>query len=216
MAKKKANSPTSDKDDLLHFLRRVNRPYSATDMCTHLQGKYTKTTIGKALEKLIDQDLVVSKTFGKAVIYTIKQEKTSEGEENDLTLSKELETATEKVEQLRSENRQRQQKLAKLKSLPKTDDAKTQLDQILASNTTMQQQLEDIKAKGIVQILPEERKRVDQLLLSYRKLWSQRRKLFREILGAMMENMPLKKAELLEEIDFQDDPIPFEQDPLAL
>jgi hypothetical protein len=42
-------------------------------MCTHLQGKYTKTSIGKALEKLIDQDMIVSKTFGKAVIYTVKQ-----------------------------------------------------------------------------------------------------------------------------------------------
>ncbi|SAM09414.1 hypothetical protein [Absidia glauca] len=215
MAKKKADTSSSDKDDLLQFLRRVNRPYSATDMCTHLQGKYTKTSIGKALEKLIDQDMIVSKTFGKAVIYTVKQEKTTDVGD-DQALAKELETTTERLQTLRGENRQRQQRLAKLKSVPKTDDAKTQLEQTLAANASMQQQIAEFEQKGIVQISAEERQRVDRLLGSHRKLWSQRRRLFKDILGAMMENMPLKKSELLEEIDFQDDPVPFEQDPLAL
>ncbi|CAO3595595.1 unnamed protein product [Absidia cylindrospora] len=183
-------------------------------MCTHLQGKYTKATLGKALDKLIHQDLVVSKTFGKSVIYTIKQEKPTE-EEDDQSLDKELSSTSEKLDQLKEENRRRQQALAKLKSLPKTDDAKTQLEDITTSMVSMKQQLDEFKSKGIVQISPEERQRIDKELTSTRKLWSQRRKLFKEILGAMMENMPLKKDEFLEEIDFQDDPIPFEKDPLA-
>ncbi|ORZ21977.1 Tat binding protein 1-interacting protein-domain-containing protein [Absidia repens] len=214
MAKKKSDSSSSEKGDLLHFLRKVNRPYSANDMCTHLQGRYTKTTLSKALDKLIDQDLVVSKTFGKSVIYTIKQENPTE-EEDDQSLDKEISSTTEKLDQLKEENRRRQQALAKLKSLPKTDDAKTQLEGIRTSMLSLKQQLDEFKSKGIVQISPEERQRIDKELTSNRKLWSQRRKLFKEILGAMMENMPLKKDELLEEIDFQDDPIPFEKDPLA-
>jgi ABC-type hemin transport system ATPase subunit len=67
--------------------------------------------------------------------------------------------------------------LAKLKSAPKTDDAKTQLEQTLASNASMQQQIAEFEQKGIVQISAEERQRVDRLLGSHRKLWSQRRRL---------------------------------------
>ncbi|KAI8086645.1 Tat binding protein 1-interacting protein-domain-containing protein [Halteromyces radiatus] len=214
MAKKKPSSSSStDNNDVLQFLRKVNRPYSATDLCNHLQGKYTKTTLGKTLDKLLDQELVVSKTFGKTVIYTIKQED-SPGDDGQ-AMKQERDRLTQQLDQLNNENRQRRQKLTQLKSTPKTQDAKTLLEETINLNTTMKSQLETFKEQGIVQISPESIQKINQDLVSHRKLWLQRRKLFKEILGAILENLPLKKNELLDEIDFQDDPIPYEQDPLA-
>lgn len=43
------------------------------DIFNNLHGKYQKTNIVKALERLVDQDEVVSKTYGKISIYVVKQ-----------------------------------------------------------------------------------------------------------------------------------------------
>ena len=87
-----ANSILDDKA-VLDYLRKVNRPYSAScvscsfwhgqtpltsfpllaDIFNNLHGKYQKPGIVKALERLTEQEVVASKTYGKMNIYTVKQ-----------------------------------------------------------------------------------------------------------------------------------------------
>lgn len=43
------------------------------DVFNNLKGKYQKSNIVKALDRLTEQEVVVSKTYGKMTIYSIKQ-----------------------------------------------------------------------------------------------------------------------------------------------
>lgn len=48
---------------------------SPADIHTNLNGALTKASVTKALDKLAEQDLAISKTYGKSVIYSIAQVK---------------------------------------------------------------------------------------------------------------------------------------------
>jgi hypothetical protein len=43
------------------------------DVHTNLNGTLTKASVTKALDKLADKQLAISKAYGKTVIYSIKQ-----------------------------------------------------------------------------------------------------------------------------------------------
>jgi 26S proteasome regulatory subunit (ATPase 3-interacting protein) len=71
-----------------------------------LHAKYTKGAIVKALEKLIEDQSVISKTYGKTIIYAVKQNT------NDIPSAAEIEeiersaaTLVEKNEELLDENK---------------------------------------------------------------------------------------------------------------
>jgi hypothetical protein len=48
---------------------------SPADVHTNLNGALTKASVTKALDKLAEQDLAISKVYGKSVIYSIAQVK---------------------------------------------------------------------------------------------------------------------------------------------
>lgn len=74
-----------------------NRPYAVTDIITNLHGVVGKTMAVRVLTSLSEQNLLVAKTYGKTIIYVIKQnvdtsEVTTDTSENEsVELAKELE-----------------------------------------------------------------------------------------------------------------------------
>ena len=71
-----------------------------------MHGKYTKGNIAKALEKLIEEEAVLGKVYGKSTIYTVKQAKQDDASaENTENISKFITEATEALNQMISENK---------------------------------------------------------------------------------------------------------------
>lgn len=58
---------------IFKYLKQTNRPYSVNDIILNLHKKYSKTVVQTALDTLVKDELVFSKTYGKQVIYCVKQ-----------------------------------------------------------------------------------------------------------------------------------------------
>jgi 26S proteasome regulatory subunit (ATPase 3-interacting protein) len=55
------------------YMKTQNRPYSATDIMSNLHNAISKANVIKALASLEQKGLMTSKTYGKQVVYVIKQ-----------------------------------------------------------------------------------------------------------------------------------------------
>ncbi|CAJ0765245.1 14810_t:CDS:2, partial [Entrophospora sp. SA101] len=58
---------------VMEYLRKQNRPYSATDVINNLRGAVTKTVAQKVLNSLVEKNEVNCKPYGKQSVYCIKQ-----------------------------------------------------------------------------------------------------------------------------------------------
>ncbi|KAI9494471.1 Tat binding protein 1-interacting protein-domain-containing protein [Zychaea mexicana] len=213
MVKKKASS-TEEDNAVLDYLRKVNRPYSATDVFNNLHGKYQKSNIVKALERLTDQEVVSQKTYGKTNIYSIKQSKEDiPSPEEAENINKQIEALSREMESVQGDNVKLQKNLKDLKAAPTTDKAKTLTTELIESNDKTQARIDSLKS-GTTLITDEEKRKIDAEYDKMRKEWRIRRKIFREIFNAITENMPGKPNDFKEELGIEDDPIPYEQDPL--
>lgn len=74
---------SKEKEAVLNYLEKVNRPYSANDILQNLQKEFGKAAIQKALDQLVIAKKVHEKTYGKQKVYSIvqKDDKTSDVQE---------------------------------------------------------------------------------------------------------------------------------------
>ncbi|KAI7874067.1 TBPIP-domain-containing protein [Lichtheimia hyalospora FSU 10163] len=212
MGKRKTTSPKSEEEDIVvrNYLRKVNRPYSAADVYNNLQGKYQKSSIVKALDRLTEQETVVSKAYGKMTIYSIKQDK------NDIQTPEQLEAMNINLEKLAKEfeivmqeNRHLSTTLRDITTTPLTEDAKEMTSKFIQENSAYRQRLEKIK-QGQTLVAPEERKQVDATFEQVRKEWRTRRKMFVDIFHTVSEHSADKPEELKEALGIEEDSIPYE------
>ncbi|KAI9314756.1 Tat binding protein 1-interacting protein-domain-containing protein [Dichotomocladium elegans] len=188
-------------------------PYSLeADIFNNLHGKQPKTDIVKALERLTEQDVVVSKLYGKMSIYSIKQ--ASEA------IQTEIDQLTKTLEEISQENLKLTQTLRTTTNTPTTQDARAMADKLQQENTIHKQRLQKLKA-GQELIDQEEKTKINKQFDAMRKEWRSRRKLvlsrekFRDIFDTITEHLPNKPSEFKDELGIEDDPIPYEKDPLS-
>ncbi|KAI7901116.1 Tat binding protein 1-interacting protein-domain-containing protein [Cokeromyces recurvatus] len=186
------------------------------DIFNNLHSKYSKGVITKVLDKLIEDDLVLSKTYGKSIIYSIKQDiENIPGQEEQELIDKSINEFTQKYEDLSMENKRLDQTLSDIKSTPTTSEARLLIEKLQKENELLKEKLYKLK-NGTVLISPEKRKRTNDEYESNRNLWKKRRAMFRDIFSAVTEHFPGKPNELKEELGIEDDPIPLEKDPLEI
>ncbi|CAO3702175.1 unnamed protein product [Rhizopus stolonifer] len=110
MAKKKPtvnNSSEDEEKDILEYMSRTNRPYSANDVFNNMHAKYSKPRIIKALDKLVEDGELMSKVYGKMTIYSTKQELVENEEREQIldTLSNEITQLSEELGEMKGENK---------------------------------------------------------------------------------------------------------------
>ncbi|OLL25354.1 Homologous-pairing protein 2 [Neolecta irregularis DAH-3] len=67
---------------VLEYLRKQNRPYSATDISCNLHNSVTKASAAKVLALLEKQGEIAVKTYGKQSVYVIKQDSNTSDKTN--------------------------------------------------------------------------------------------------------------------------------------
>ncbi|KAI8969084.1 Tat binding protein 1-interacting protein-domain-containing protein [Mycotypha africana] len=216
MPKKKTNA-TSNKEEesiILEYLTKTNRPYSATDIFNNLHATISKGNITKTLDKLIEDEVVVSKTYGKQVIYSVKQQTDNQPTPEEVeAIEKKTAELQEKYDALAQDNKKAEQVLSSIKHEPTTAEAKELVEKLKQQNQQLQEKLNNLKS-GTILIPPEKRKRANEDYERNRNLWKKRRGMFRDIFRTITEHYPGNPNQLKEEIGIEEDPIPFEQDPL--
>ncbi|KAI8989495.1 Tat binding protein 1-interacting protein-domain-containing protein [Pilobolus umbonatus] len=209
MSKKKGNNNSDNKDDeyvaISEYLKRVNRPYSATDIFNNLQGKYSKSIITKTLDLLVENSVVISKTYGKSVIYSVKQDLQNKEMESDMkSLEKKIDMLSKEYEDIVSQNKKLEHEISVLKTQPNSDEARIQLDTYIKENQQMEQRLKTLR--GEAKLIPvEKRKRVEKEFEYSKKMWKKRKAMFNDIYHAVTEHMPGDPKQLKHDLGIEED-----------
>ncbi|CAO3675095.1 unnamed protein product [Rhizopus stolonifer] len=226
MVKKKTAGSDSTKDEeVLKYMKKVNRPYSATDVFNNLHATCSKSHIVKALNNLVDDGDLISKTYGKSTIYSLKQDTVEENVGSN-TLGSEVNKLTEELNLLQNENKKLEEgncvhmtshsillETFKITNRISKEKAIESIKQFKEANQDLQERLDKLKS-GSVLIPPEKRKRTDKDFEYNRNAWKKRRRIFNTIFEAVTEHMPTKPNEFREKLGIEEDEIPFEIDPL--
>lgn len=70
-------TPQQSADLILDYLRKQNRPYSATDISANLKNRVTKAAATKLLKDLHERAEIDGKAAGKQIVYHAIQVSTS-------------------------------------------------------------------------------------------------------------------------------------------
>nr|OQO17822.1 hypothetical protein B0A51_14256 [Rachicladosporium sp. CCFEE 5018] len=74
---------------ILDYLRKTNRPYSATDISTNLKNRVTKTAAAKLLKDMHERSKIEGRAAGKQIVYHVIQQPPEEGAVEALNVTEE-------------------------------------------------------------------------------------------------------------------------------
>ncbi|KAL1922338.1 uncharacterized protein VTP21DRAFT_9877 [Calcarisporiella thermophila] len=219
MAKAKKPATAAKGDDaentVLEYLRKQNRPYSATDVFNNLHGAVAKTAIQKILNALNEKGEVSSKTYGKQTVYVISQDQFENPSQEDFDrMDGEIEELKKQIAEVKDQNKQLQSTLSGLNSSLTNDQIEERLKELAAENAKNEERLATLRS-GAKPISQEERERINKAFETNRQLWRSRKRLFNDIWSAVTEHFPGNPKELMEEIGIEQDPVDINEDPLA-
>lgn len=66
-------TPQEQATELLKYLRRHNRPYSANDISSNLKNKVTKAAAAKLLKDMQERGEIAGAQSGKQIVYHVLQ-----------------------------------------------------------------------------------------------------------------------------------------------
>ncbi|KAG0368948.1 hypothetical protein BGZ54_000752 [Gamsiella multidivaricata] len=92
---------------VLDYLVKQNRPYSTTDIVGNLHGAVTKIECQRAVNSLVEKDLVTAKLYGKQAIYVVRQDSIDAATPEELAaVDKQLAELQSKIAESKSRNKQ--------------------------------------------------------------------------------------------------------------
>lgn len=193
-------------DCVLKYMKRVNRPYGAADVCANLKGAISKPMTPKILAALADKGLLTQKAYGKTNIYLARQDELEDMPKEKLDqLTAELGSLSEQVKARTAECKALTQEVGKLRSTP-TDEGL--LDAIAGANEQVdgyETRLATLRT-GASPLSEEELAALDGEWTRWRAEWLRRRKIFQTIWYTLTEaNTPAEAVELEEELGIERD-----------
>ncbi|KAF9975089.1 PSMC3 interacting protein [Actinomortierella ambigua] len=189
---KKKKKKKKKKRDMV--VRMKQRP---TEIVSNLHNTIGKAEAQKALTSLVENGKVITKLYGKQAIYCVNQGNLTAATPQELAqMDQALSRLQNRLTELKADNRQLLSKLSATNSALPTDEVIRQAQALAAKNQENSTRLEQLRA-GTRLVSAEEKQKVLKEMELHRKLWIQRKRLFKDMFGAMTENMPGKPKELL-------------------
>ncbi|KAG0257011.1 PSMC3 interacting protein [Actinomortierella ambigua] len=204
----KEKKSTGAEKTILEYLTKQNRPYGVTEIASNLHNTIGKAELQKALASLVDLGKVVTKLYGKQAIYCVNQENLATATSQELAqMDQALSRLQNQLAELKADNKQLSSKLSSMNSALPTDEIIQRAQALAAKNQENSSRLEQLRT-GTQLVSASERQKVVKEMELHRKLWIQRRRLFKDMFGAMTENMPGRPKDLLEELGIEaNDPV---------
>ncbi|KAG0057475.1 PSMC3 interacting protein [Gryganskiella cystojenkinii] len=189
---------------VLDYLVKQNRPYSVTDIVTNLHSAVSKTECQRVVNNLVEKDLISSKLYGKQAIYVVRQDTIETASPEEMaTVDKESTQLQTRITELKSRNKQLTAELSAMNSSLTTDEISKKLALLTSKNEQSSKNLELLRS-GTQLVTAAEKQVVVKEMEYHRKIWKERRRLFKDMFAAVTENMPGEPKDLLEELDIDD------------
>jgi 26S proteasome regulatory subunit (ATPase 3-interacting protein) len=208
----KANKkPTSGKADderqtVLDYLRKTNRPYSVTDIFNNLHGVVGKTQVQKVLNQLAEAKEVQQKLYGKQSVYVITQDQFETPSSEELeNMDQQIEKLNTQISEVKELNNQSKAALNSLNSSLTTEQIHARLAELAAENQGYEERLTVLRS-GARKISVEDKQRIDTEYDAAVKIYKSRKRLFNDIFNAITENMESSPKTFRENIGVEEDP----------
>ncbi|XP_066302482.1 homologous-pairing protein 2 homolog [Branchiostoma lanceolatum] len=190
---------------VLEYLKKQNRPYSATDVFSNLHKEYGKTAVTRVLEELAQKGKIKEKVYGKQKVYCADQSVFPEVKDTDMkAMDQQVVELTDKVRNTQAACKGREAELRDLTSSITTQEAKAQLAEFTKKCCQYQEKLDKLKSGGKT-ITKEEKEKVYKEHEAMVKQWRKRKRMATEMLDAILEGYPKRKKDLFEEIGIETD-----------
>ncbi|KAF2803875.1 TBPIP-domain-containing protein [Mytilinidion resinicola] len=149
-------------DTILTYLRKQNRPYSATDVSANLHNKVTKAAAAKILKDLHEKKEIEGRASGKQIVYhcvqsvddAVTPEHLAEIDNTISTLRAETTTATASAKTLRAS-------LASLNTTLSTSDLRSSIAKLEAEREDYETRLGALRGGQIRPVKKEEKEKAD-------------------------------------------------------
>ncbi|EPY50766.1 tat binding protein 1(TBP-1)-interacting protein [Schizosaccharomyces cryophilus OY26] len=212
MAKAKEVKPKSVKGEeaekLIHdYLRRTNRPFSATDISANLKNAVTKQVAQKILEQLRDNGQIHGKSYGKQSVYVSLQDCLGEASSDQLMdLDRQIQILKEDLEGVKADYKMKSTEFQILNNSPSPAEIHKKiltLDKDIEETST---KLECLQSGSIKNVTEEEMKDTLSNHDFVKKGYLERRKMFFNLWNLITDCLENPK-ELWEKLGFEKDEI---------
>ena len=159
------------------YLQKTNRPYSATDLHNNLKQAVPKSQILKALQDLVDTNVICQKTYGKQSVFVFNQQDLHfDSKELDGNLKAINELSASELPELRKALSAVSSELSALNAQPTTQDARGRLKELQA---------------------------LDGQLSSLQQMARKRKRIVQDIINCMTEASEISPSALMDEIGIE-------------
>ncbi|KAJ2780084.1 PSMC3 interacting protein [Coemansia interrupta] len=202
--KKSKGSSAENKEAVLDYLNKTNRPYSANDISSQLHGLVSPAGAKKILNDLANNGQIMCKANGKQqIFYAVQTEievPNTEGVEEEEEAIREME---ERLAKLKEENKAQSSKLHSLNSALTDDQMRERIAKLTMEVKENDARLNQLRSGEVIS--PEEKKKIDTEYATMTKHWKARKRIFKNITDTIAEGYPGKLKDLFEEIGVETD-----------
>lgn len=193
-------------DTIYQKVKLQNRPFSLNDILNNLHNEFGKSSVQKALERLVRDGKVFEKVYGKQKVYCTVQDSKCDAEELmriDKQLQVHLNELETKQREVEKEVRVHEATLSSIKSSVTLEEALNECEALKISTAQLSQKIDGLIEATGAQDLTKLKRKADDKLKEYTAEYLKRKRLCTDILDCILENYPSNKKDLYEEIGIE-------------
>ncbi|KZC06167.1 Homologous-pairing protein 2 like protein [Dufourea novaeangliae] len=183
-----------------------NRPYSVNDVVSNLHNEYGKTSVQKAIEKLVAEGKIFEKVYGKQKVYCVVQDSNLDVEEL-MRIDKELQAHANEVEskyqELDKEIKLQEALLISIKSSITVEEAQKKKAELEENIRILTNKLDNLMESSGIEDMSESKRKAEKAINEYSREYVKRKRLCTEIIDCILENYPGSKTDLYKEIGIE-------------
>jgi 26S proteasome regulatory subunit (ATPase 3-interacting protein) len=193
----------SPEETVLEYMRKQNRPYSLINVFDNLHGKIKKPDLQKILDKLVKDKKLIEKEFGKCLVYWYNQDLIEVNKERLEAEGERYAQARDTVDTLKKSLQEAKAKLAQIDRVPTTDSFKDQIKKCEEEIPSLENKLERYQNNSEPMASMEQINDLEFSISEMERLKVRRRKMFGNIIDALLEQTGLPKKKLFEKIGLE-------------
>ncbi|CAK1365998.1 unnamed protein product [Cercospora beticola] len=199
--KEKKLTPDESSKLILNYLRKTNRPYSATDISTNLNNKVTKAAATKLLKDMHERNEIDGKASGKQI-----DEVDEHFEETMQAKEAETERLRTEIISLKTEEKELRLALRAESTIVTTAELRSNAEKLEQEKVELQERLAKLKSGKVKPVDPERKVQIVAARKKWAKIVANRKKIRKELWGMILDATEKDKvAERKEEVGIEGD-----------
>ncbi|KAF2121731.1 homologous-pairing protein-like protein 2 [Lophiotrema nucula] len=178
-------------DMVLNYLRKQNRPYSATDISANLHNKVTKAAAAKILKDLHEKNDIAGCQAGKQIVYhAIQSAEDSCTPEQLAEMDSRINELRTSTSALQAEAKTLRSTLSSLNNTLSTADLISSVQAFEAQRSSIQARLDTLKAGKVKNVTKKEREEIEKEWSKWKSAGGRRQEIAREMWHLVQDVLP--------------------------